>query len=474
MFMKLLTIKPTLITILGVLGIGFSLYIPTVGAATDPALIDALIENGALTKAQAEALTKNQAETLSNKAGGTDPALLDALVKNGALTKAQAETLTKNQTVAVSNETAGTIFKTKSNKVWEVEFSGLLHGQYDNISTNDFTPGVRKPDSVNSATLRRVHIGATVKLPNDWSGVFSGRLNDNTADLDKAYIAKGYNGGAIKAGLDKVNFGYEENTLPGNIKAVERSMVTNYFTQGLNTRQIGIGGRHIGLFVDGAWNGFGYGAAITNGFEGGADAEDGDNNELAYYTNAYYKKTFQGDKSFFQTGINLGYKPEGNTENTANLKSSIFGYNPYLAVKWDRFRLVGEYLRANVRNGRQGAAWQRAASSSKPWGYNIIPSYRIMDAFEVVLRYSHFDGDGRGIQISDGIRRANDPDSDPSYDKADSYYAGLNWYVTDHVKLSAGYEHVQFDGRLDGSGTTLIGGKDADTRIFRTRLQAHF
>ena len=171
-------------------------------------------------------------------AEAADQALLDALVKNGFLTQEQAQFLAHE---------AETEFAVKSKQVEKITFNGRLHIQYDNISVDDETSRASDPSSVNSFILRRIYLGAKADLKNDWSGTVIIRGNDDEFSLDKAFITKEYDDGKFDFGFRKVRLGYEENTSSSKIKTVERSLVTRYFTEGQNTRRLGVGGRHIGI-----------------------------------------------------------------------------------------------------------------------------------------------------------------------------------------------------------------------------------
>ena len=402
-------------------------------------------------------------------AQATDQALLDLLVKNGYVTQAQAAALAK--------EADSVDFSVKSKKVDKVQLTGRLHIQYDNISVDDDTDAASDhPSAVNSFILRRIYLGAKVSFYEDWSGTIIARFNDNSSDLDKALITKTHDNGKFDFGYRKVNFGFEENTSSSKIKAVERSLVSRYFNERANPRRVGIGGRHIGVYAEGNHNGLGYGLAITNGRGEGDDIDStpdaDDTNELGFYANAHY--TAKMDEMSLKAGLNLGYQPEGNTpfaeDDGVTEKSDIFAYNPYAELKWGHFRLVGEFLGASIDNGAQGSG-----DDADPWGINIMPSFKINDQWELVFRYSHLDGDDRGIRVSDGIRRANNPDGDPAYNEADAFYFGFNWYIKGNdLKLSAGYEYADFSDRLNGSGVEDPNGEDAEAHAFRARLQMLF
>jgi len=119
-----------------------------------------------------------------------------------------------------------------------------------------------------------------------------------------------------------------------------------------------------------------------------------------------------------------------------------------------------------------------------PTGYNLILAYKFTDAIEGVVRYSYLDTDGRGIRASDGFRdttminAATGATLSGTYNKASSYYVGVNYYFVDHnAKICFGYEKGQlkdtFSYNADGSITTNSANK-ADVDAFRLQAQVLF
>ncbi len=136
----------------------------------------------------------------------------------------------------------------------------------------------------------------------------------------------------------------------------------------------------------------------------------------------------------------------------------------------EAFQTAVELLGASIKSGRQGGV-----DNSDPLGANLILSLQQNDELEYVVRFSFLDGDHRGIRVSDAIRRAEDPESDPAYDIVIAGYIGVNWYIDgDDIKLSAGYEYADFDQRLDGSGKDLNGGDPTVVQGLRAALQMQF
>ena len=130
---------------------------------------------------------------------------------------------------------------------------------------------------------------------------------------------------------------------------------------------------------------------------------------------------------------------------------------------------MAEMLGAHVEDGQQGYL-----DDADPWGFNLIPSYKVNDEWELVFRYSYFDGDKRGIRPSDGIRRANNPGEIAAYDKAQALYFGFNYYLQGNdLKLSAGYEYADFSDQVSSTGSS-VHDDDAKVNGLRARLQLLF
>jgi hypothetical protein len=90
----------------------------------------------------------------------------------------------------------------------------------------------------------------------------------------------------------------------------------------------------------------------------------------------------------------------------------------------------------------------------------------ITKAFEGVARYSYVNSDGRGVNLSDGIKYAP---SGGTMNKMQELYLGGSWYIKGNdVKLQAGYIIGQSVDTT--AGTTA----KAKTDGFRSQLQLNF
>lgn len=457
----------------------------------------------------------------------------------------------------------------------KLTFGGLIQVDYDYTRTDDrstlttSTTKVNDPFESGHFQMRRVRLGVDADLGNCWYGRIdldlrpkcetqctsetSGnttlcsspcgdpatstsngqRVNVNACNqslsnkfftLNEAYIEKIYEGNSFKFGYKKVNFGAEEGVHAAHLKAIERSIATNYFsgfmgrlpcrpTATCGDSRIGLGNRHVGIFMDGEYHAFGYGLAVTNGFQGlGKSSKFA--NEIGLYGNAYYSADISG---FGLTlGLNVGYQPEGNSNwmrtqgtliATANQgsgagtypvtaqRSSVVGWNPYLNLNWHKFSLMAEILGARVQNGAINVS-NTSHNNANPLGYNIIPTYMWDDNWEIVGRYSHLDSDERGVRISNIMPDVNDvlalapAPATNIFNEVDAFYVGLNYYMKNKaVKFSVGYEHGDFSGRwgsqaklVSAGGATPVfpnggddfGGDKAKVDAVRARLQLVF
>lgn len=326
-------------------------------------------------------------------------------------------------------------------------------------------------------------------------------LSNKFFTLNEAYIEKIYEGNSFKVGYKKVNFGAEENTHAAHLKAIERSIATNYFTGFMGRlpcrpdaqcgdSRIGVGNRHVGIFMDGEYHSFGYGLAVTNGFQGlGKSSKFA--NEIGLYGNLYYDTCITGFN--VQLGVNVAYQPEGNTnwqrtqgrlvalsnQLGAGLlgninhpvspnRSSVIAWNPYVNLAWHDFTVMAEFLGARVQNGQINVSNQ-ITSNATPLGYNILATYMYDENWELVGRYSSLDSDERGVRIANVVPDAQNVvgrlPAVPTniFNESDAFYVGLNYYLKNKaVKFSVGYEHLAFKGRWGNTGFVPFAGGNPD------------
>jgi phosphate-selective porin len=384
-------------------------------------------------------------------------ALLEVLVRKGIISDQEAEDIRADLVRDASQPPA--IATGGSNYTTRLRISGRLQAQFAGLDT-----GIKNaPDnpSTNHFFMRRVYLTARADLGPDWNANitydFAGSL------FDAAWVQWRQSGDlTFDFGLRKVNLGYEERTSSGSLKAIERSGVTRYFVEENNGRRLGGGSYRVGVFMDGKKGNFFYGAAVTNperavNFTNAAGTGNGTNNGVALWANAGYNRTFEGGT--FLIGAGAGSLPDqgGKTVGTGN---DMQVYSVYTDVAYGNFGLAAEYLFSNVERGAS------ATADAKPAGFWIQPTFKISEQLEAVFRYSHLDSDGRGVNVSDGVRSAP---SGATHDKLSEMFIGGNWYIKGNdLKFQAGYVY--------GESEDTVAGLPAEAKVHgvRSQLQLNF
>jgi hypothetical protein len=439
-----------------------------------------------------------------------DKATLDLLVKKGVITQDEADSVAKDAAVVVTPKDAN---------VKALKLEGLLQAQYDWISVQDKgTAGapaktIPNPAATNEFLIRRAYFGAIADLGNGWGGEIlldfaagpggppaapqGGSVTGVQNNFEKLVIYKKFDDwGTGTAGFQKVPFVYEEQGTPSSeLKPIERSIATNYFTGvygGPVGGRLGFGNRHTGLYWNGlvpGVDGLFYGVAITNGIQSVnsfTNVAGGQSfNRFGYWADLGYGSTY--DNVSYKVGVNVGYSSDGNSNQPllggTFQSNSIWGYNPYATITWNGLSLTGEFIQAGVANGRAtdpGAAEGAITgntSKADPYGFNFTPSYKLNDQWELVGRFSYLRTNGRGASINQQVTDApNVVGTDGTlFNQAWSLYGGVNYYIIGNsVKIQAGYEFSQFYDRVHGTATGIFGGPRANVSAIRTRIQVLF
>ncbi len=421
-----------------------------------------------------------------------DKATLDLLVKKGVITREEEDALAKS---------SGVVVEARNPDVQKLKLQGMVQFQYDWVTTKDQAPNSSDPAATNQFELRHVYFGAQADLGNGWGGeiqtdfaatgatqLSAAPQSQNTQNLiEKAIITKKFDGyGQATFGFQKTQYSYEENTLTSEMLPVERSIATNYFTRpygGPTIGRLGFGNRLAGIYWDGVFpgaGGFYYGGALTTDIEsaatlGGSAAGAPSEHDYGYWAHAGYQGK-AGDLTY-KAGVNFGYAGDANSVPAAGpipaQNNSIWGYNPYVSLSYDRFALTAEFLQAVVQNGRATAGG--FTSDAAPYGLVVTPSYKINDQWELVTRFSELSTNGRGATISQQEWSGpNTAGAVSDYDNVWAAYLGFNWYISGNsVKLTGGYEYARFSDRQTVANGPFNGPR-ADVSAFRMRLQVVF
>lgn len=385
-------------------------------------------------------------------------ALLDALVKKGVLTTDEAKQISKE----VAASSAASSVSTKASKyLKKLTISGRLQVQYAGLGT-DISGTTADPAATNHFFLRRMYIGAKAELTGDWFVDFNYDFAGST--FDSAYIGwKQSDALQLDIGFRKVAFGLEEwGTSSGSLKAIERSPATRYWVEGNNGRRLGAGSYRVGVFAGGKSDfGLTYNVAITNperdeSASGVASGGSAATNTPALWGNLGYGGKFDGGN--YRVSFSVGSLPDQGGK-TLGAGDNLTVYNTFAEITAGAFNLQAEYFAANNEHGVS------ATQDADPTGWSIQPAYKIGD-FEVVFRYASVDSDGRGVNLSDGVRSSP---SGGTMDKMNEMYFGGNWYINgDNTKFQLGYIHAE-------SKDTVTGGPaKATTDGIRSQMQINF
>ena len=232
-------------------------------------------------------------------------ALINALIKKGVLSDQEAKDITteiaKDQAAqGVSTNADAYIQKVTIGGRWQVQYVGL-GTSIDGTAVN--------PVSTEHFLLRRMYLNFGVQFSDGFSGSLS--YDAAVSAFNHAIVQwKQSDLLVIKAGLDKAPFGYEELISSGDLKAIERSVITNYVDNPANGRRLGASAYRNGIWAGGTYEGFYYSVAVTNperneyagdstntavlinGLGGVGSAGGATTNKFAYYGTVGYSGAF--------------------------------------------------------------------------------------------------------------------------------------------------------------------------------------
>ncbi|MCC5835167.1 MAG: hypothetical protein JJU20_10570 [Opitutales bacterium] len=174
-----------------------------------------------------------------------DKALLDALVENNVLTRAQADEIRGK---------APTLVTPNRGIVTELKIRGRIQGQFAYADGSNSNTAAAATD-YSTMEIRRTRLGVQGRIFDDWRFMVEANVL-STTDLDGAVLTYAANPEAqFTVGKAKPRFGHEENTSSASILTMERSRLTGLFN----------GGKPIGVRVHGAVDNFSYYAGLFNG-----------------------------------------------------------------------------------------------------------------------------------------------------------------------------------------------------------------
>ncbi len=378
-------------------------------------------------------------------ANAQDKTLLETLVKKGVLTQQEAAQIAKD-TVTVSPGNANT----KSIKLF-----GGASGWYAFNKDSVKAPGGTPSTQTSTFLLRYVKLGIEADVGGGWTATLVtdfGTEGANRNYLDKVVLSKtidvDYLTGRLDLGFRKVNMGYEQTTDDFQQLAIERSIATWFFTRpdGNGSLQNNFGSRTTGIFWEGTvaqCEGLYYSVAVTSNIDE-SDPTSASNDGLSFWAAVGYKMAL--NEGVLDMGCNFGYAPRGAFSLTNGAIGSTWGINPYAAFTYKGLTVIGEFFLQQVENYSY-----RNGVGQTPLGANLTVAYKMdigdWGAIEPVVRGSYVASNGMGV----GNGTANNVLGNGTgalFDNAAAVYVGANWYITNAIKTSVGYEFGYYTGSI--------------------------
>jgi hypothetical protein len=387
--------------------------------------------------------------------------LIDLLIKKGLINDQEGEELRADLAREASAAVTSTISGGKSTA--NLSIAGRIQVQYAGLAT-DIDGTAADPAATQHFFLRRIYLGAKANLGAGWTSSINYDFAGSTFDEAKITWTQS-DALAVDIGFRKVPFGLEEwYTSSGSLKAIERSPGTRYFVEANNGRRLGAGSYRIGLYLGGkADSGLFYNVAVTNperdeSAAGVASAGTAANNNLSYWGNVGYKGK-AGEDLNYVLSASVGVLPDQGGK-TLGAGDNLTVYNAFADFTKGNFDLQLEYFGSDNSHGI--SATQDAKSSA----YSIQPSFKVGEKMEYTVRYTYVDSDGRGVNLSDGIRSAP---GGGTMNTMSEWYGGFTYFFRGNdVKWQLGYLFGE-------SNDTVTGGTaKAKTQGVRSQMQVNF
>ncbi|MBT8140311.1 MAG: ATPase [Gammaproteobacteria bacterium] len=321
-------------------------------------------------------------------------------------------------------QTRGGLKLGTADKKYSVQLGGRIQYDYNQAENDSLSPGTEDDFDVRRA---RLYVKGTIQ---DWS--FKSQFNVDSGGAEDLYVR--YNGfgkqAKVTLGKQKMPFGLEELTSSKDISMLERSALTEAYAIG----------RAEGLQVHGEQGNMTYAVAAYD-IGNAADGTD-DFGAAARVTFAPVKT----DESVFHVGAAFKDIEDGKSVYALEA-AAVFGALHGQVEFFDADNGTGNadtdgyYVQVGyVVTGEQRPYKGGVFKKIKPSGTN--------GAVEVVARYEDGEGDFGDIELG-----SND---------ATAWGLGVNWYVTNAVRLGLNYT----DGERESDD---VGGEE-----YRARLQIAF
>ena len=316
------------------------------------------------------------------------------------------------------------LYKNKDSAfIQEVSLTGRAQFEYFNVDSDQ--------GNADDWEVRRLRSGVKIKFFDRWLLHAEADFDAQSPDpfyhkLTDAYLSYTASDALVfTVGKQSVKFGLDGGTSSKELITIDRSNLANnlWFTEEY-APGVSIGGK------SGNWNYF------LGGFTSDGNPEFGDfaaGQFLLSRLGYSFADAFKADTAMLWMDYVYQQPDSGNiaTRPFEHVGSINFQYEK---GKWG----LGTDLKAGKGYGSQGDIF----------GFQIMPSYKITDKVQLVLRYTHMNGDDNAIRLARYENRVVSGKGD----QYDEIYAGLNWYIYGHkLKLQTGVQYAMMeDGKRDG------------------------
>ena len=400
----------------------------------------------------------------ANVAAGQDAGaeMLEKLVSRGVLSEEEALEVRKSAAAVES--------KTPASKVRLFTF---IHTRYQYTKqTYSNAPSLEK----NGFAVRRL-IPVVLADISEKANVQIALFFPSNAPINATHfeykVDTEYIKGAFWLGYETAFFCMEEPESGTRIMTPDRSILNMYFGGGDHgfydgnalsyTTPVAFSGYHTGVFWHGKFlknESIIYRLAVTNskpekvGFGG--------ENGYAFWASLGYDKKIGEDSIRF--GVNCGYSTSvvsAVDSYTTPARVADFGdawgINPYILIKKGPITFHSEFMLTAVQYGASTNSeiphYCKDSPQAVPWGFYVLLAYKFdlppLGQFEPVVRFTHLNTDGRGVTEGAVLYRTENWGG--LFDKVNSYYAGINWYVLGNsLKYTFCVEYADFYGGVAG------------------------
>lgn len=433
----------------------------------------------------------------------------------------------KKDSAVVTASDKGLSFKSADSK-YEIRFRGLIHADaraYDEGIDGRPASTFQTKDANDEFLMRRVQPLIEGKIGDVYGFRIQSDYGNNTASdtLTDAYLDANYHTAAkVRVGKFKTPISFENLQGSQDVKFTEKSLVSNF----VPNRDIGV--QVAGDVFDGV---LGYTVGVFNGAEDGAnDVSDAENGkDLA---GRLLVKPFLNNPGVLQgLSVGLGYTT-GSTDAdltpaatpvvaatglsgySTSGRQSFFAYRgtagtdttataiayadgdrdrllPDFTYYYGPLGLTGEYIETkqdisliarseevkhrawNVTASYVLTGEEASARKVKP-ANDFNPSKGTWGAWEIIARESELHLDDDIFEGSNGVLGAADrfADAGRSAKSAKNLGVGVNWYLTNTVKLAMTYDATKFD--FGGGGSNAAPLDRPDEKVFIGRVEVAF